>query len=103
MYEKQLLSKLIQDEFNKVRMNGDKVILRKVRRKRTIPCVIAGVLTALGIIGSENMSDVISVVCVFGALLLPVFFLTGNEYEITRLAKKYPDKPISEIIKEELV
>ena len=56
MYEKELLRKLINYEFDKIRQCGDKIRIKSVTRKRTFSTVFALLLIVLYLLGSSTGS-----------------------------------------------
>ena len=103
MYEKELLRKLINYEFDKIRQCGDKIRIKSVTRKRTFSTVFALLLIVLYLLGSSTVEDIVFGLSFILAIWAAVFFSSTNEKRIAKLAMKNPDTPVSEIIKGKMI
>lgn len=97
-YADTLLNHIIKEEIKKIEQGGEKVRLKSVFKKGFI-AVIIGVFAFLFSALLRNIFFSI----VFGLICFFMFLGNTKEEAIAKLAKKMPDKPIDEIIREDMI
>ncbi len=94
---KKLMSELIEEETSKIEQNGDKVKLKTLLKKRVIYTLIFGVLFLLLVNANFLFLAFIALVVYF-----VIMYNLNDTSVIIGLAKKYPNKLISDVIKEDM-
>ena len=94
MYVKTIMNNLIEEEIEKIEQNGEKVKLKTIINKRINYTLWLGAIFAVLLVANKLFLAFIDLVIYFVLL-----YNTNNVSVITKLSKKSPDTPISEIIK----
>jgi len=97
METKKLLNELIENEFEKLEKDGVKIRLKRKTTNAINYTVICAIIFLLTVIGGAFPLALIDLIIYF-----VLMYNNNNTNVIAKLAKKFPDKPILDIIKGEI-
>lgn len=94
---KNLLNATIEGEISKIEQTGETVRLKSVTRQRIICTIISAIIFSFGLISGLFGISFITLVVYF-----IIMYNINNASVITKIAKKQPDTPIADIIRNDM-